>query len=99
MIPDAGTWCTVVGRSEAEETKGQRRILYKFLLSCHKNMTFILQRLRGCGLSAWCWSLKSAGRQLKRKKAKQKYIQQEKIGEVETDTDGLEAMRMGWNLC
>lgn len=43
MIPDAGTWCTVVGRSEAEETKGQRRILYKFLLSCHKNMTFISQ--------------------------------------------------------
>ena len=34
-----------------------------------------------------------------KKKTKQKYIQQEKIGEIDTDTDGLEAMRMGWNLC
>ena len=32
-------------------------------------------------------------------KKKKKYIHQEKMGETGTDTDDLEAMRMGWNLC
>ena len=42
------------------------------ILSWRKNMTSISQRLRGGCFSVWCWSLKSAGRQLERQDVQKK---------------------------
>lgn len=70
VMHNPDTQCTVRGE---RRPKGREDFFFKYLLSCHKNMTFTSQRLRGCGLSVWCWSPKSAGRQLKRKR-KSTYI-------------------------
>ena len=61
---NADIQCTVGGE---RRPKGREEFLSKFLLSCHKNMTFISQKLRGCRFFAGCWNLNSAGRQLGRK--------------------------------